>query len=128
MSRAASRISSNSGSASAALARFSMKPTRTCPSASWRLGSTSACLALSLNVLVWTSIASACRLADRRRLVGHAGEHLGDMAGVDADVVALQLAGHVHQAAEVAGEQGAGAARGNAARLLLDDRVRDVRI
>ena len=49
-------------------------------------------------------------LRDRRRC--HvAGEHLGDVAHLDGRALALQLARHVHQAAEVAGDQRVGACR-----------------
>ena len=42
--------------------------------------------------------------------VGHAGQHFGDMAHLDRRALALQLAGHVHEAAEIAGQQRIGAA------------------
>src|ERR1051325_5749474 len=46
----------------------------------------------------------------------------------DRLAVALQLARHVHQTAEIPGEQHGGAGRRGVRRLLLDDRVGDVRI
>ena len=61
-------------------------------------------------------------------VVGHAGEHFGDVTGYSPAALALQLAGHVHQAAEVAGEQRVRAGRRDVGGLLLDDRIGDVRI
>lgn len=58
----------------------------------------------------------------------HAGQHLGRMEGAHARALALELAGHVHQATEVATEQQARAAAVDRAGLLADDRVRDRRV
>ena len=44
-------------------------------------------------------------LSPDRRLIGHAGQHLGDVANLDIRSLPLQLASHVHQAAKVAGKQ-----------------------
>ena len=61
-------------------------------------------------------------------VIGHAGQHLGDMAHLDVGAAARQLAGHVHQAAEIAGEQRRGAGRLDIAGLLVDDGVGDLGI
>ena len=53
----------------------------------------------------------------------HSREHLGDVADPHRSTLALHLARHVHEAAEIAGEQGVGAARGDIGALLRDDRV-----
>ena len=63
-----------------------------------------------------------------RRLISHAGKHLRDMPRFNSRSLAFQLAGHVHQAAEIAGKQGSCARRVDIARFLLDDGVGDVRI
>ena len=60
---------------------------------------------------------AARRLADRRD-VAHAGQHLGDVAHAHFSIQPLQLAGHVHEAAEVAGKQRVGAGRGDVVGLL----------
>ena len=57
-----------------------------------------------------------------------AGQHLGDVAHCDRAALARQLARHVHQAAEIAGEQHVGAGRRDVLGLLLDDGVGDVGI
>ena len=107
--------------------RLSMKPARTWPSAFCSCASASACLAFSLKAGEVISIAlspprrSAARRSCRRAPRRHGGSSTGD-------VLALQLARHVHQAAEIAGEQRAGAGRGDRRGLLLDDGVGDVGI
>src|SRR3546814_9785618 len=58
-------------------------------------------------------------LADGGR-IGHAGQHLGDMAHLYAAALALQLAGHVEQAAHVAGQQQPGAGGGDIGGLAAD--------
>ena len=65
-------------------------------------------------------------LADRRA-VGHAGQHLDRVEAAHRGAAAVQLARHVHQAAEVAAQQQLGAGALDRLRLLLDDRVRDRR-
>src|SRR5690606_23879585 len=116
MSRAASRSASNSGRASAAALRFSMKPLRTKPMAFCRFGSSSARLAFALKsrevaciVFLRNAGSGAVRLADRR-LAKLAGQHLGHMARLDPAAASLELAGHVQQAAEVSRQQQVGAA------------------
>src|SRR5262249_48685836 len=63
-----------------------------------------------------------------RGLVRHSCQHFGDMAGRNIDPVALQLADHVPEAAEVAGEQQIGAGRRDGGGLLADDGIRNLRI
>ena len=59
--------------------------------------------------------------------LAHAGQHLGDVAHLDRAALALQLAGHVHQAAEIAGQQRVGAGRRDVGGLLADHGVGDLR-
>ena len=89
-------------------------------------GSASAARALSLKAGDGCTGAHAA-LADRR-LGELAGQHLGHVAHGDLAALARQLAGHVHQAAEIAGEQQVGAGRGDVLGLALDDGVGDVGI
>src|SRR6185503_306951 len=107
MSRPWSRSCSNSGSLLMAASRRAWKPVFIIPSACWRPGSTSDFFTFSLNEWLVDSIASGFRLADRRR-VGHSCQHLGDVADSDRRSLALELARHVHQAAQVTGEQRVG--------------------
>ena len=62
------------------------------------------------------------------RVVAHVGQHLGDVAHLHRAALALQLARHVHQAAEIAGQQRVGAGRGDVAGLLADHGVGDLGI
>ena len=66
-------------------------------------------------------------LADRRR-VGLARQHLGHVTHLDIGAFARQLAGHVHQASEIAGEQRLGAACRHIGRFLAHHVVGDFRI
>ena len=66
------------------------------------------------------------RFADRRG-IGHAGQHFRDMPDLDRAALALQLARDVHEAAEVAREQGISAAGRDVGGLALDHAVGDVR-
>src|SRR3546814_10074065 len=122
MSRAASRSASNSGSFARALARLSMKPVFTCFIAFCSVWLASAARALSLKAWEVLSMASGApprrlpgRLAVRRLtdggMIRHARQHLGDVAHLHVGAPPLQLAGHVHKAAEVAGQQSVGADR-----------------
>ncbi len=63
-----------------------------------------------------------CGLADRR-IVGHAGKHLGDVANLHGAALALHLARNVHQASQVARKQRVGAARRDIGALPADDGV-----
>src|SRR3546814_12125775 len=116
MSRAASRSASNSGSFARALARLSMKPVFTCFIAFCSVWLASAARALSLKAWEVLSMASGApprrlprRLAVRRLtdggMIRHARQHLGNVAHLDVRAPPLQLAGPVHEAAEVAGQQ-----------------------
>ena len=58
--------------------------------------------------------------------IGHAGQHLGDVAHGDRAALALELAGHVEQAAEIAGEQRVGAGGRDVGRLVADHLVGDL--
>ena len=62
-----------------------------------------------------------CRWAD-------SGENLGDMANFDPSTLPVELAGHVEQAAEIAGEHGAGAGGGDVRRLLAGHAVGELGI
>src|ERR1700722_12029581 len=50
------------------------------------------------------------------------------MTNPHGPALALHLARHVHQAAEVAGEQSIGAAGGDIGALLRDDRIRELAV
>src|SRR5215472_136998 len=134
MSRALSRSNSNSGSCLATSRRRAIKFASTNFSAFCNSVSASAVLALSLNhgdVAIWaarSTMASrgpALRGDPDRGLVRHSGENFGDMAGLDFGAVALQLADHVHQAAEIAGKQQIGTGRRDGGGLLGDDGIRN---
>ena len=58
--------------------------------------------------------------------VGHPGEHLGDVPARHRAALPLQLAGDVQQAAEIAGEHGAGTRCRDRRRLALDHVVGDL--
>ena len=105
--------SAAAASASAALA-FSLKRGEV---AMWRHGRRSASMRLLARSARRSPARPSCRPAPRRR-----GAPRSSLA------LALQLAGHVHQAAEIAGEQQAGAGRRDVRRLLGDDGVGDVGI
>src|SRR5579862_1911654 len=107
MSRELSRSPSNSGSAVKAAARLAMKPVGMLRSAACSCRSASASRAFALKAGEVISML-LLRLADRGA-VGHAGQHLGDVAGGDGPALAGELARHIEQAAEIAGEQRAGA-------------------
>ncbi len=51
-------------------------------------------------------------------MAGHVGQHLGDVAHPHRAAQALQLARHVEQAAEIAGQQRVGAGRGDIGRFV----------
>ncbi len=68
------------------------------------------------------------RRRDGHDPVGHAGEHLGDMAHPDGGAFARQPAGDVEQAAEIAGQQRVGAGGGDVGRLVAGHAHRDVGI
>ena len=72
--------------------------------------------------------ASCSSLAPIAGRVRHARQHFGDVARLHRLAEPLQLARHVHQAAEIAGEQRVGAGRRDVLGLLGDDGVGDVRI
>src|SRR6266566_3895078 len=137
MSRAQSRSASNSGSLSATSRRRAMKFASTNFSAFCKSASASAAFALSLKrgevaACVATSlIASPSRGPLRepdRRIIRHSGQNLGDVARLNIGAVALQLAGHVHEAAEIAGQQQIGAGRRDGGGFLADDGIRNLRI
>ena len=50
------------------------------------------------------------------------------MPGRDRDILSLQLASHVHQATEIAGQQRFRTRRSDIRGLLFDNRVRDIGI
>src|SRR4051812_18345189 len=108
-SRAVSRNCSNSGRLLAALRRFGIDCTRRTLKASCNCGFAIALVDSLEKALAFGWTMALLRLPDRR-CVGHAGQHFGDMAHLYRAALALQLAGDVHQAAEIAGEQGVGAA------------------
>ncbi len=60
--------------------------------------------------------------------VGHAGEHLDGVEAAHLRALARELAGHVHQAAEVAAEQQLRAAALDRGGLVAHDGVRDRRV
>ncbi len=66
--------------------------------------------------------------ADRRRIIGHSGQHLGDVARLDTEALPGELAGDVEEATEVAGEHGIGAGRGDLGRLVGHHLIRDFRV
>src|SRR5271170_2120717 len=125
MSRALSRKRSNSGRRLTDSARRSMKLARTWLSAFCNGASRSASWTLSLKC---DDVGSALtfrlelRRADRR-LFDHSGQYFGDVADGDGLAFAQELAGHVHQAADVAGKQGRRAAGDDVRRLLGHDGV-----
>src|SRR5262245_28232357 len=124
-SRARSRSCSNSVRLAAAFKRFGIDWTRrtlsaSCNSVFWIAFEDSLVKALELGCSI-----ALLRLADRR-VVGHAGQHFGDMAHFDRAALALQLAGDVHQAAEISGQQGVSAAGRDIGGLALDHAVGNV--
>src|SRR5688572_28337129 len=123
-SRPASRSASNSGSAAIACWRLSMNLVRTWPSACCRCASFSARVTLSLKRCAVDSI-GLLPLADRGP-VGHAGQHLGDVARLDLAAGALQLAGDVEQAPHVRRQHHVGAGRFDVGDLVRDHAVGDV--
>src|SRR6185369_8911123 len=117
-SRALSRNASNSGSAAAALLRLGIEWVLRMPSASCSWVSAMASVDFSTKSLeVGCSMASS--LPDRG-FVGHPGQDFGDVPYLDGAALALQLAGDVHQAAEIAGEQMPSAAGDDVGGLALD--------
>src|SRR5687767_14732986 len=123
-SRPASRSASNSGSASIACWRLTMNLVRTWPSACCRCAPFSARVTLSLKRCAVDSI-RLLPLADRG-LVGHAGQHLGDVARLDLAARALQLARDVEQASHVGRQHDIGAGRFDIGNLVLHHAVGDV--
>ena len=110
-------------------ARFARSPVSAMPSAfcSVRIGERRAGVRLEGG---WSAASLSAFFCARRSaaLAGHAGEHLGDMADADRRPCALELAGHVEQAAEIAGEQRVGAGRRDIRGLVAHHLVGDLRI
>src|SRR5258706_11129936 len=140
MSRPISRRGSNSGSRERAMARLATRPPLRPASARWSCASSSAWRALSLNEAVvgftWYSRGTA-RASRRgtaafstlcnRRLTHFSGQHLRHVPSRDRPALAAQLAGHVHETAEIASEQEVGLGGRHIRGLLLYHRVRYVR-
>ena len=127
MSRPRSRSASNSGRPARAAPRLAASPGATLASARCSCVSPSAARALSLKAGDVDFMGVIGALADRR-IAELAGQHLGHVAHGDFAALAGQLARHVHQAAEVAGQQHVGAGRRDLLRLALDDGVGDLGI
>ena len=123
MSRPWSRSASNSGSRSAARARLATQPVLILASADCSAGFCQRRVGVVLEGergrLPSTRSLTRSRLADRRR-GDVAGQHLGDMARLHGRAQALEPAGHVHQAAEIARQQQLGAGGLDAARPCCD--------
>src|SRR5690348_16272137 len=123
-----SRSASNSGRRSIAARRFAGKPTRMLSRARCRIGLLSAFFAFALKAGLVMSMSPLpllrrlrrLRPPDRRPLVGHVGEHLGDVADAHVQPLPRQLAGHVEEAAHVAGEEGVGTGAYYVGRLVGD--------
>src|ERR1700674_818862 len=107
MSRPRSRSASNSGNPARAAPRLAASPRGTSDSARCSCTSTSAALALSLNAGDVMVFMGAHRAA----------KHLAAVAHRDPVALAREFARHVHQAAEVAGQQDVGAGGRNLLRL-----------
>src|SRR5215813_14249919 len=103
-------------------------------SAFCRLASASASLAFSLKsresltlTLIWRRSCFAAPLANGRA-ISHAGQDLGHVARLHLRPAPAELAGHVQQAAEVAGQQRARAGLLDILGFLGDEPVGNLRI
>src|SRR5215469_16001345 len=91
----------------------------------------------SLQIVVSQTLAGVCleiatdclhdgclsRSADRGDLVGHFGEHFGDMTNLDIVPLAKELAGDVQQTSEVPRQNRLGPRRDDFSRLVADHLV-----
>src|SRR5512145_895984 len=107
MARASARSWSNSGRFASAVSRFATKPRLTLTSAFCNAGFASARAAASLKSCVVSAISALRPGRGDRRLINHAGQHLGDMTDLDVRVLPREPARDLQQAAEIAGHHSA---------------------
>src|SRR5688500_17492989 len=126
MVRASSRSASNSGSLSLTFWRLSMKPEGTLRSARCSCASPSAwptlCLKLSVRGSTRSPGLADCGLCHLSR------QRLRHVPHLYRRAQPLELPRHVHEAAQVAGEQHLGAAGGDVLDLLLHHVIGDIGI
>ena len=126
MSRPVRRSASNSGSAALTRARPATKPAGTSASAACSDGLASAAATPASKAVARFMARPAMPRCAMRRLAHLAGEHLGDMAAGDWRALPRQLAGNVHQAAELAGQHQLRLRRFDVRRLCRHHGVGDV--